>query len=83
MSGSTSQPRTVAPDWESRTGQSRSTSSPPVTIAGRYRGLAFQAVEPEGLGYPPDQIELFSDVHLRTELALDDGDTIEVAIARS
>ena len=72
----------VAPDWESRTGQSGYFIAA-VTIAGRYRGLAFQAVEPDGLGYPPDQIELFSDVHLRTELALDDGDTIEVAIARS
>jgi CTP-dependent riboflavin kinase len=72
----------IAPDWESRTGQS-GYFIVPVTIAGRHRGLAFQAVEPEGLGYPPDQIELFSDVHLRTELGLRDGDPVEVVIAAS
>lgn len=71
----------VAPDWEARTGQSGYFIAS-VTIAGRYRGLAFQAVEPEGPGYPADQIELFSDVHLRSELGLHDGDAIEIAIAR-
>ena len=49
-----------------------------VTVAGRYRGLAFQAVEPGERGYPPDQIELFCEAHLRTELGLDDGDLIAV-----
>ena len=40
--------------------------------------LAFQAVEPGERGYPPDQIELFCEVHLRTALALADGDAIAV-----
>jgi CTP-dependent riboflavin kinase len=71
----------VASDWEARTEQSGYFIAP-VTIAGRYRGLAFQAVEPEGPGYPADQIELFSDVHLRSELGLEDGDAIEIAITR-
>src|SRR5215831_10995993 len=62
----------IAPDWEARTGQSGYFIAP-VTIAGRLRGLAFQAVE---LGYPPDQIELFCEAHLRTTLGLGDGDPI-------
>jgi hypothetical protein len=33
----------------------------PVIVAGRDRGLAFQAVEAEGRGYPPNQIELFCE----------------------
>jgi len=70
----------VAPDWEARTGQSGYFLAP-VTIAGRFRGLAFQAVEPVGLGYPPDQIELFAEVHLRSALGLSDGDRLEIASA--
>jgi CTP-dependent riboflavin kinase len=70
----------IAADWEARTGQSGYFIAS-VLIAGRFRGVAFQAVEPEGLGYPADQIELFSDAYLRSELALEDGDAIEVAIA--
>ena len=50
----------------------------PVTVAGRYRGLAFQAVEPGEHVYPPDQIELFCEAHLRAELGLDDGDLVAV-----
>jgi CTP-dependent riboflavin kinase len=69
----------VAPDWEARTQQSGYFIAP-VTISGRYRGLAFQAVEPAGR-YPPDQIELFSEVHLRSELGLSDGDAIEVEVS--
>ena len=45
----------------------------PVTVAGRYGALAFQAVEPGERAYPPDQIEL-----LCAELGLDDGDLIAV-----
>jgi CTP-dependent riboflavin kinase len=70
----------VAPDWEDRTGQA-GYFIVEVLIADRFRGLAFQAVEPEGPGYPPDQIELFSEVHLRSELGLGDGDLIVVALA--
>jgi hypothetical protein len=40
-------------DWEARTGQAGYFLAP-VTVAGRYRGLAFQAVEPGERGYPPD-----------------------------
>src|SRR5262245_25998733 len=67
----------IASDWEARTGQSGYFLAL-VAVAGRYRGLAFQAVEPRERGYPPDQIELFSEAHLRTELGLGDGDTIAV-----
>jgi CTP-dependent riboflavin kinase len=70
----------IACDWEARTGQSGYFLAP-VAIAGRYRGLAFQAVEPGERGYPPDQIELFAEVHLRTELGLGDGDPIAVRLS--
>jgi CTP-dependent riboflavin kinase len=67
----------IAPDWEERTGQAGYFLAS-ATVAGRYRGLAFQAVEPGECGYPPDQIELFCEAHLRAELGLDDGDLIAV-----
>jgi CTP-dependent riboflavin kinase len=67
----------ITPDWEARTGQA-GYFLVPVTVAGRYRGRAFQAVEPGGRGYPVDQIELFCEAHLRAELGLDDGDLIPV-----
>ena len=67
----------IAPGWEARTGQEGYFLAA-VTVAGRYRGLAFQAVEPGERGYPPDQIELFCEAHLRAELGLDDGDLIAV-----
>jgi CTP-dependent riboflavin kinase len=67
----------IAPNWEARTGQAGYFLAP-VTVAGRYRGLAFQAVEPGERRYPPDQIELFCEAHLRAELDLVDGDLIAV-----
>ena len=67
----------ITPDWEARTGQAGYFLAS-VMVAGRYRGLAFQAVEPGECGYPPDQIELFCEAHLRAELGLDDGDLIAV-----
>jgi CTP-dependent riboflavin kinase len=67
----------IAPDWAERTGQSGYWLAP-VTVAGRYRGFAFQAIEPEGGRYPSDQIELFCETHLRRELGLHDGDSVEV-----
>jgi CTP-dependent riboflavin kinase len=67
----------IRPDWEARTCQVGYFLAA-VTVAGRYRGLAFQAVEPGEPGYPPDQIELFCETHLRTELGLGDGDPISV-----
>ena len=42
----------ITPDWEARTGQSGYFLAP-VTVAGRYRGLAFQAVEPESADTRP------------------------------
>jgi len=68
----------IAPDWRERTGQT-GYHLVDVLVARRYRALAFQADEPDGLGYPPDQIELLSDTHLRSALGLADGDLIEVA----
>jgi CTP-dependent riboflavin kinase len=67
----------IRPDWEERTGQAGYYLAA-VTVAGRYRGIAFQAVEPGEPGYPPDQIELFCEAHLRAELGLDDGDPIAI-----
>jgi CTP-dependent riboflavin kinase len=52
----------------------------PVMIAGRYRGFAFQADERGEPGYPADQVELFSEVHLRRVLDLSDGDPVAVRI---
>ena len=69
----------ITPNWEERTGQAGYFLAS-VTVAARYRGLAFQAVEPGGRGYPPDQIELFCEAHLRAELGLDDGDLIAVCL---
>jgi hypothetical protein len=69
----------ITSGWEAQTGQSGYFLAP-VTVAGRYRGLAFQAFEPGARGYPPDQIELFCEAHLRTELGLGDGDPIEVCL---
>jgi CTP-dependent riboflavin kinase len=70
----------ITPDWEARTGQAGYFLAP-VLVAGRFRGLAFQAVERGGPGYPPDQIELFCEVHLRRELGLGDGDRIGVRLS--
>ena len=67
----------ITPDWEARTGQAGYFLAS-VTVAGRYRALAFQAVEPGKRGYPLDQIELFCEAHLRAELGLNDGDRIAV-----
>jgi CTP-dependent riboflavin kinase len=69
----------IAPDWEERTGQAGYFVAP-VTVAGRFRGLAFQADQPGEHGYPPDQIELFCDVHLRGELGLRDGDPLAIRL---
>jgi CTP-dependent riboflavin kinase len=55
----------IAPDWRERAGQT-GYHLVDVLVAGRYRAVAFQADEPDGLGYPPDQIELLSDTHLRS-----------------
>jgi CTP-dependent riboflavin kinase len=48
-----------------------------VLIAGQYRGILFQGDEPE---YPPEQVELLSDQHLRTTLGLRDGDMLEFTL---
>jgi len=70
----------LAPDWEERTGQAGCFLAA-VLIAGSYRGLAFQGDEQREPGYPPDQIELLSEVHLRDTLGLQDGDSIVVSFA--
>ena len=71
----------IAPDWREQTGQT-GYHLVDVLVAGRYRAVAFQADEPDGIGYPPDQIELLSETHLRSALGLADGDRIEIAVAR-
>jgi CTP-dependent riboflavin kinase len=70
----------ITPDWQARTGQAGYFLAR-VTVAERYRGLAFQAVEPGELGYPPDQMELFCEAHLRRALGLGDGDRIAVRLS--
>ena len=69
----------IGPGWQDRTGQA-GYFFVQVLIAGRYRGLAFQADEPGPPGYPPDQIELFCEVVLRTTLDLSDGDHLVVTL---
>jgi CTP-dependent riboflavin kinase len=48
-----------------------------VLIAGQYYGIIFQGDEPE---YPPEQVEILSDQHLRTALGLRDGDLLEFTL---
>lgn len=62
----------IAPGLAATTGQAGYFWAP-IRVAGRFRGLAFQADEP---GYPPDQVELICEVHLRDELSLRDGDSL-------
>src|SRR5262245_26826775 len=69
----------IAPDWRERSGQSAYFLAD-VVVAGTHRAVAFQAVEPEGPGYPPDQIELLCETHLRSTLGLADGDAIAVSL---
>ena len=69
----------ISLDWERRSGQAGYFVAP-VVIAWRYRGVAFQADEPGDPGYPSDQVELFSEVHLRGALGLTDGDTVAVRV---
>ena len=64
----------VDPSWEARTAQA-GYHLMPVLVAGRYRGIAFQADEP---GYPEDLLEVMCEVHLRSTLGLQDGDPITV-----
>jgi CTP-dependent riboflavin kinase len=69
----------IAPDWAERSGQSAYFLAD-VVVEGAHRALAFQAVESEGPGYPPDQLELLSETHLRSVLGLADGDAIAVSL---
>jgi CTP-dependent riboflavin kinase len=69
----------VAPDWAERSGQSGYFLAD-VVVEGAHRALAFQAIEPEGPGYPTNQVELLSETHLRNTLGLADGDPIAVSL---
>jgi CTP-dependent riboflavin kinase len=71
----------IAPDWTKRSGQTGYFLAE-VVVERKHLALAFQAVEPEGPGYPHDQIELLSDTHLRSTLGLEDGDAIAVSLRR-
>jgi CTP-dependent riboflavin kinase len=66
----------ISADWEAETGQA-GYFLVPVLVANRYRGDAFQADEP---GYPPDQVELLCEAHLRATLGLRDGDPIAFSV---
>ena len=67
----------LSPEWEEMTGQAGYHLTP-VFIEDQYRGLAMQAEED---GYPPEQIEMMCEVHLRTSLGLDDGDEVRFSAA--
>jgi protein-S-isoprenylcysteine O-methyltransferase Ste14 len=66
----------IDPGWESTTGQA-GYHLVPVLVDG-HRGIAFQADEP---GYPEHLLEIMCEVHLRSILALKDGDPIVVTMA--
>ena len=67
----------IDPGWESTTGQA-GYHLVPVLVAG-YRGVAFQADEP---GYPENLLEIMSEVHLRSTLALKDGDRLLLRVGQ-
>jgi CTP-dependent riboflavin kinase len=69
----------IDPAWESVTGQAGYFLAR-VLVAGRYRGLAFQADE---AGYPDNLVEIVCEVHLRDALGLRDGDTIGFSVVAS
>jgi CTP-dependent riboflavin kinase len=69
----------IGPRWEEATGHT-GYHLVPVLVEGCYRGVAFQADEPGGPGYPADQVELICETHLRRELGLEDGDPITFSI---
>ena len=62
----------LGPDWEEKTGQAGYYLTP-VLIEDRYRGVAMQAEE---VGFPLEQVEIMSEVHLRSALTLADGDDV-------
>jgi CTP-dependent riboflavin kinase len=68
----------IDPGWEAATGQA-GYRMVRVLVAGRYRGVAFQADEADEAdepGYPEDQLEIICEVHIHSELALADGDSL-------
>lgn len=67
----------IAPDWAAATGQA-GYHLVPVLVEGRYRGIAFQADEPD---YPADLVEIMCEVQLRSTLGLEDGDPISATVA--
>jgi CTP-dependent riboflavin kinase len=69
----------ITPGWEAESRQA-GYFLVPVLIADRYRGIAFQADERGHPGYPADQVELLSEVHLRKTLGLSDGDLITFSV---
>ena len=69
----------IGAGWEADTGQAGYFLAP-ILVADRFRGAAFQADEP---GYPPDQVELLCEVHLRRTLGLRDGDRVAFSVLTS
>jgi protein-S-isoprenylcysteine O-methyltransferase Ste14 len=66
----------IAPGWAAATGQAEY-HLVPVLVEGRYRGIAFQADEPD---YPADLVEIMCEVQLRSTLGLEDGDPISATL---
>ncbi|HEX5579286.1 MAG TPA: DUF120 domain-containing protein [Candidatus Limnocylindria bacterium] len=66
----------LSPDWQAATGQAGYWLTP-VLVAGRHAAVAVQADEP---GYPPEQLEIVSGVHLRTAVGLADGNALELIV---
>ena len=67
----------ISPDWEARTGQA-GISWHLSRLRGATAGSPFRPSSQGERGYPPDQLELFCEAHLRAELGLDDGDLVAV-----
>ncbi len=51
----------------------------PVLLEGKLAGAI---VFPEVDGYPPDKLEIISAVRVKTQLQIEDGDTVTVSLAR-
>ena len=66
----------LSPDWQVATGQAGYWLTP-VLVAGIHQGVAVQADEPH---YPPEQLEILCAMHLRSALALADGDALELVV---
>ena len=63
------------------TGPNRPELDPrPQCAMGAIGASPFRQISPGGPGYPADQVESFSEVHLGTALSLSDGDSVVISM---